>query len=153
MPRAKKETAQKIEEKQPVRNKKEKFFVGTGRRKSAVASVFLYPKKGDFIVNDKSLTDYFDKEDHKISWLKPFHLIGVSHPSSVFSATVKVSGSGKSSQFDAMVLGFSKALLASDPEFRTLLRKNGMLTRDSREVERKKYFLRKARKKPQYSKR
>src|SRR3989338_6881353 len=153
MPRIKKETEEKIEEKQPVRSKKDKFFVGTGRRKSAIASVFLYPKKGDFVVNDQPLTDYFDKEEHKTSWLKPFHLIGVSHPNSVFSASIKVSGSGKESQFDAMVLGFSKALLQSNLEFRPLLRKNGMLTRDSREVERKKYFFRKARKRPQYSKR
>src|SRR3990167_9190543 len=104
MPRTKKSGEKETNVKEKIKAKKEKAFVGTGRRKSAIASVFLYPKKGDFVVNDQPLTDYFDKEEHKTSWLKPFHLIGVSHPNSVFSASIKVSGSGKESQFDAMVL-------------------------------------------------
>ncbi len=156
MPRTKKlkleEPTEKKDEITP-RSKKEKVFIATGRRKSSIAKVFLYPKKGDFLVNGVPLDEYFTSEECKTQWLRPFHIVGVSHPASTYSASVKVMGSGKSSQFDAMVLGFSRALVIASPEFRPILRKQGLLTRDSREVERKKYFLRKARKRPQYSKR
>ncbi len=128
-------------------------FIGTGRRKEAVASVFLYPKKGEFTLNGKEIEAYFDNEADKTAWMKPFHVIGVSHPSSTYSATVKVAGSGKSSQADAVVLAFSRAIVEMDEEHRLILRKHGLLTRDPRRVERKKPYLRKARKAPQYSKR
>jgi len=153
MPRTKKSGEKETNVKEKIKAKKEKAFVGTGRRKSAVASVFLYPKKGDFIVNDKEISEFFRTEKEKLSYLRPFHLVGVSHPESSYSATIKVSGSGTSSQLSAVVLGLSRALIESNPEYRDLLRKYGLLTRDPREVERKKYFLRKARKRPQYSKR
>lgn len=141
------------EKKAAGRPKKEKVFTSVGRRKTAVASVFLYPKKGDFLINDKPIDSYFDLETEKLLWMKPFHLVGISHPASSYSASIRVSGSGKSAQFDAVLLALSKALVEVDQEFRQILRKHDLLTRDPREVERKKPFLRKARKAPQYSKR
>lgn len=157
MPRTKKaveasETIEKSEVKE-TKSKKVDLFSTCGRRKSAVARVFLYSEKGDFTVNGLPINDYFISEKQKTGWLRPFHTVGVSHPGTVYSATIKVAGSGKNSQFDAVVLGLSRALVESNAEFRPLLRKQGLLTRDSREVERKKPFLRKARKAPQYSKR
>jgi len=129
------------------------FISGTGRRKTAVASVFLYQDKGDFIVNDIPIDSYFSLEKEKIKWMRPFHLVGVSHPSSKFSASIKVSGSGKAGQLDAVAHGISRALSLISEDFSKILRRQGLLTRDSRMVERKKYFLKKARKAPQYSKR
>jgi len=154
----KKETTKKKEKNTPAEEKvtktlKKGFITGTGRRKTAVARVFLWETKGDFIVNNQKLDEYFPAEVDKIKWEKPFHAIGISHPEAKFSASIKTSGSGKSSQLDAIVLGISRALSKIDPEFDKSLRKQGFLTRDSRMVERKKPFLRKARKRPQYSKR
>ena len=135
------------------RKKQLKFYSGTGKRKRAVAGVWLFEKKGDILVNDKPIEDVFKAEQEKLIWVRPFHIVGVSHPTAKFSATVKVKGGGKSSQIEAVALGFAKALLSYDNEFRIKLRKAGLLTRDSREVESKKYYLRKARKTQQYSKR
>lgn len=135
------------------RKKQLKFYSGTGRRKRAVAGVWLFEKKGDILVNDKPIEDVFKAEQEKLIWVRPFHIVGVSHPTAKFSATIKVRGGGKSSQIEAVSLGFARALLSYDSGFRIKLRKAGLLTRDSREVESKKYFLRKARKTQQYSKR
>lgn len=132
---------------------KTKLITGTGRRKTAVARVFLYEKKGSFSVNDKNLGEYFTGVSDKELWLKPFHIIGVSHPEAMYSASIKVSGSGISAQLEAVVLGLARALASLSEENRSVLRKNGLLTRDPRMVERKKPFLKKARKRPQYSKR
>ena len=88
-----------------------------------------------------------------MEWVKPFHTVGVSHPQAKFSATVKVSGGGKTGWLEAIRLGFSRALIEYDPSFKAMLRSAGLVTRDPREKERKKPFLRKARKRPQYSKR
>lgn len=129
------------------------LITGTGRRKTSVASVFLYEEKGDFTINGKSVEAYFKSAQEQLSWMLPFHLIGVSHPTSKFSATIKVTGSGKSGQLQAIVHGISRALAKLSEENQSILRKAGLLTRDPRMVERKKPFLRKARKQPQYSKR
>jgi small subunit ribosomal protein S9 len=134
-------------------SKKANFLTGTGRRKTAVARVFLYTEKGDFTVNGQNIEEYFTDEFTKQSWVRPFHIIGVSHPNSQFGASIKVEGSGPSAQLDAIVHGLSRALAQVNEEYSILLRKQGMLTRDPRMVERKKYYLRKARKAPQYSKR
>lgn len=135
-------------------NKVQKGFInGTGRRKTAVARVFLYKDKGEFVVNGKNIEEFFPTEKDSIKWIKPFHLIGVSHPKAKFSASIKVQGSGKVAQLGAIVHGLSHALSKIDPEYSLILRKQGMLTRDSRMVERKKPYLHKARKAPQYSKR
>lgn len=132
---------------------KEGFTAGTGRRKTAVARIFLYQDKGDFMVNGLPIDDYFQGERAQLEWMKPFHLVGVSHPGSQFSGTIKVQGSGKSAQLGAVVHAISHALAVIDEEYSSILRKNSMLTRDSRMVERKKYYLKKARKAPQFSKR
>jgi len=129
------------------------FISGTGRRKTAVAKVFLYEGKGEFIVNGMDIQAYFPSEVDQTKWVKPFHLIGVSHPKARFFCSIKVFGSGKSAQIGAVVHGISRALASISDEYRKVLSKQGMLTRDSRMVERKKPFLHKARKAPQYSKR
>jgi small subunit ribosomal protein S9 len=132
---------------------KKGFITGSGRRKEAKAGVFMWDSKGEFTVNGMPIEKYFSSDVDQIKWVRPFHAVGVSHPEARYSASVKVLGSGKSSQMDAVVLAFAKALSKLDPEFDKTLRKLGFLTRDSRMVERKKPFFRKARKKPQYSKR
>ncbi len=132
---------------------KQKLVTGTGRRKTAVARVFLYEGKGKFEINEKSLKDYFPNESDQITWQKPFHAVGVSHPEASYNATIKVYGSGKSAQLGAVVHGVSHALAKLNEEFSLALHRQGFLTRDSRMVERKKPFLKKARKRPQYSKR
>ncbi len=129
------------------------FYSGTGRRKRAVASVWLFDKKGAFTINGVSADDFFRTEEEKMLWMRPFHVVGVSHPSSRFSATVKAYGGGKSGQAAAISLGFSRALVSYDKEFKQKLRKEDLLTRDPREVESKKYNKHKARKAHQYSKR
>lgn len=130
-----------------------KFFSGTGRRKRSVARVWLYDKKGEFRVNDKLIKEYFSRAEETLEWVSPFHTIGVSHPQAKFGASIKVSGGGHSGQLGAVKHGLSRAIVAYDESYRPILRSSGFLTRDSRKVERKKPFFRKARKKPQYSKR
>lgn len=133
---------------------KKGFTPGTGRRKTAVARVFLYEGAGDVIVNDVPIKEYFqDLTFEKENWRRPFNLIGVSKPEKEYDVSIKVHGSGKSAQMDAVVHGISWALANLNEEYAETLRKNSMLTRDSRMKERKKYWLRKARKAPQYSKR
>lgn len=129
------------------------LIIATGKRKTGIARVFLYREKGEFIINDKNIDDFYTTEKEKLIWKKPFYIVGISHPGSQYRATIKVSGSGRSSQLDAVVHGLSRALAKSDEEFSKALRKAGLLTRDPRMVERKKYYFRKARKRPQYSKR
>lgn len=128
-------------------------FIATGRRKTAVASIFLKAEKGKFVVNDKPINEYFPKEKDKARWLKPFFVAGVSSPEQTYGATIKVFGSGNTGQIGAVVLAISRALCLAMPDLRSSLRKQGLLTRDPRMVERKKPYLRKARKAPQYSKR
>ena len=135
------------------KNLKEKLITGTGRRKTAVARVFMYPEKGDFLVNDKKIDEYYTTEKDKLEWKKPFHTVGISHPGSQFSGTIKVQGSGPSAQIQAVTHGIARALAKVNEEYRVALRRAGLLTRDPRMVERKKPYLRKARKAPQYSKR
>jgi len=133
---------------------KEKFWSGLGRRKSATARVWLFEGRGDILVNDKLVDDYFsDIVEPSIIYLKPFHSVGVSHPKSHFSASVKVSGGGRTAQLGAIQLAISKALVSYNEEHRPQLRKFGLLTTDARKVERKKYYFVKARKRPQFSKR
>jgi small subunit ribosomal protein S9 len=143
-----------LESSKPVKKSKLKdFFSGTGRRKTAIASVFLYEQKGDITVNGTEIGKYFTTEQAQVKWMRPFHVLGIAHPTSKYSATIKVYGSGPNAQLGAIVHGLSRALASLSEEFAEVLRKNDLLTRDSRMVERKKYFLRKARKAPQYSKR
>lgn len=132
---------------------KENIIFAVGRRKTAVASIFLKKEKGKFLVNDKPINEYFPLEKDQAKWAKPFFVAGLSNPELTYCATIKVAGSGTTGQIDAVALAISKALVQDLPELRSPLRKQGLMTRDSRMVERKKPYLRKARKAPQYSKR
>ncbi len=122
----------------------------TGRRKTAVANVRLVPGTGTVTVNDRTLEDYFPRDTSRMRILEPFE---VTETKGQFDAIVKVKGGGVAAQADAVRHGISRALVASAEGLRPSLRKEGMLTRDPREVERKKYGRHKARKRPQYSKR
>jgi small subunit ribosomal protein S9 len=129
---------------------KKNVIRSTGRRKTAVASVRLSPGSGAIAVNDRSLEDYFPRDTARMRILEPFE---VTETAGQYDAIISVNGGGSSAQADAVRHGISRALVATSEEMRPALRKNGMLTRDPREVERKKYGRHKARKRPQYSKR
>jgi len=96
---------------------KKGFIAGTGRRKTAVARVFLYQEKGAITVNDMDINEYFPSEIEKLTWTKPFHIIGVSHPDAQFSASITVKGSGRSAQLGAVVHGISRALAKVNEEY------------------------------------
>tara|TARA_B100001248_G_scaffold60269_1_gene41389 strand:- start:20541 stop:20930 length:390 start_codon:yes stop_codon:yes gene_type:complete len=122
----------------------------TGRRKSATARVYLYEGKGNILINDLPLEEYFGREVAKILVKQPLVLLNCIDK---FDFKIKVSGGGSFGQAGAIRHGISRALEKKDNEFRRALKSAGYLTRDSRKVERKKVGLRKARKAPQFSKR
>ncbi len=128
----------------------ERIFYATGRRKRAVARVWIEKGTGKVTVNGKSLEDYFVDEAHRIHALEPLYICHMTDKVDV-KATVK--GGGLSGQAGALRHGISRALVLMNSEFRPILKKAGMLTRDPREKERKKYGQRGARAKFQYSKR
>ncbi len=132
---------------------KKEPIMAVGRRKTATARIFMYEGKGEILVNEINIDKYFSSDVEKLAWAQPFHLVGVSHPTSKFNATIKVRGSGRVGQLGAVVHAVSRALATLSEENQIILRRSGHLTRDPRMVERKKYFLKKARKRPQYSKR
>jgi small subunit ribosomal protein S9 len=122
----------------------------TGRRKTSVARVRLVPGTGQFKLNGRPLEDYFPTEVLQRVVREPFEL---TETLGRYDVIARIHGGGTSGQAGALRLGVSRALEGEDPEWRPLLKKAGFLTRDAREVERKKYGLKKARKAPQYSKR
>ena len=122
----------------------------TGRRKTSTARVYLSEGKGNILVNDIPLEEYFGREVAKILEMQPLVLLDIS---SKFDIMVKVSGGGSFGQAGAIRHGISRALEKFDPEYRSSLKSAGYLTRDSRQVERKKVGLVKARKSKQFSKR
>lgn len=127
------------------------FHYAHGRRKEAVARVRLYSGKGDIIVNEKNIHEYFPSDVARSLYMKPFFLTKTEDK---FYASIKVEGSGKSGQLDAVVHGLANTLIKADPQFRPILKKAGLLTRDSRVKERRKYGLaQKARKGKQSPKR
>ncbi len=126
------------------------YFRGTGRRKTAVAQVKLMTGKGAIIVNGKPLEEVFGMERLQSTILEPLR---VTDTSNKFSAVIKVTGGGIVAQAGAISHGISRALVRTDESLKTQLRSYGLLTRDSRVKERKKYGLRKARKARQYRKR
>jgi small subunit ribosomal protein S9 len=128
----------------------EERFYATGKRKSAVARVWLYAGSGNIVVNNKQFDDYFDLPTARIITEQPFT---VTDTKEKFDVLVNVRGGGKSAQSEAIRHGIAKALQVMDPELRTPLKKAGLLTRDPRRKERKKYGLAGARKSYQYSKR
>ena len=127
-----------------------KTILGTGRRKPSVARVMLSEGEGNFEFNGKTIEDYFPSPSMRMTINKPFNVVGMEKK---FNLKVNVNGSGLSAQADAVALGISRALIQFDPELRPKLKKAGLLTRDARKVERKKYGLKKARRAEQFTKR
>jgi small subunit ribosomal protein S9 len=122
----------------------------TGRRKEAVARVRLVPGTGEFRLNGRTLEDYFTTRAHRIVVSAPLRLAGRDKDLDVVA---RIEGGGVSGQAGALRLGIARALIDLDPELRPAMKKEGYLSRDAREKERRKYGLKKARKAPQYSKR
>jgi small subunit ribosomal protein S9 len=126
------------------------YYSGTGRRKSAVARVRLFPGAGPHIINDKPLEEVFPRHSHRTTILQPLR---ITESLDKFHAQVKVAGGGGTGWAGAIALGVARALVAADDSAHRTLRKSGLLTRDSRVKERKKYGLKRARKAPQFTKR
>ncbi len=122
----------------------------TGRRKEAVARVRLRPGTGTITVNGRTVEDYFPSETHRMILSEPLRLTNTNE---VYDVDCAIDGGGVSGQAGALRLGIARGLIELDPELRSPLKKAGMLTRDDRKKESKKYGLKKARKAPQYSKR
>jgi len=125
-------------------------FYATGKRKNSIARVWLQNGSGNILVNGKKYNEYFKRPVLQLTIEKPF---GVTNKIGSFDINCTVSGGGLSGQAGAVCLGISKALFQNEPSLRKTLKKEGLLTRDSRVVERKKYGQRKARRRFQFSKR
>jgi len=125
-------------------------FYGTGRRKTSTARVFLRPGSGAIKVNDRDLDVFFGRKTAQMIVRQPLELMNLTDK---FDVTVTVSGGGTTGQAGAIRHGLTRALMQYDESLRSPLRKAGFVTRDAREVERKKVGLRKARRATQYSKR
>lgn len=125
-------------------------YYGTGKRKSSVARVFLRPGSGNVTVNKRALEDYFPVAIQRAAIMQPLELVGVSGN---FDLLITVKGGGVSGQAGAVRHGIARALVDSDAAHRATLKEHGLLTRDAREKERKKYGQRGARARFQFSKR
>ncbi|MCW5598565.1 30S ribosomal protein S9 [Nitrosomonas sp.] len=126
------------------------YNYGTGRRKSAVARVFIKPGNGSFIVNNKPVDEYFSRETGRMIVRQPLELTGNTGNLDIM---VNICGGGESGQAGAVRHGITRALIDYDETLKPVLSKAGFVTRDAREVERKKVGLRKARRRKQFSKR
>lgn len=125
-------------------------YNATGRRKTSIAQVNLLPGNGQIMVNKKPLDSYFPRETLRMMIRQPFELTGMTGK---YNVTAKVEGGGPTGQAGALRHGISRALISIDNDFRLKLKKEGFLTRDPREKERKKYGQKGARKRFQFSKR
>jgi small subunit ribosomal protein S9 len=125
-------------------------YYGTGRRKSAIARVFLRPGSGEFKVNDKAFDTYFVTEQQRVSAKRP---LALTETTATFDVITRVAGGGVNAQADAVKMGIARALLEFNAELRKTLKSDGLLTRDARAKERKKYGQKGARKRFQFSKR
>ncbi|MEN6313531.1 MAG: 30S ribosomal protein S9 [Clostridiaceae bacterium] len=125
-------------------------YYGTGRRKKSVARVRLVPGDGKIMINDRTMDDYFGLETLKVIIKQP---LALTDTAGKFDAICKVVGGGFTGQAGAIRHGVARALVKADEEFKPVLKKAGLLTRDPRMKERKKYGLKKARRAPQFSKR
>jgi small subunit ribosomal protein S9 len=125
-------------------------YLGTGKRKTSVARVILRPGDGKTWINGRPLEDYFPRLTHRSMAVAPLRLAGLEGR---FDLRARLHGGGSSGQAGALRHGIARALIEADPTLRTSLKREGFLARDSRIVERKKAGLRKARKRPQFSKR
>lgn len=126
------------------------YNYGTGRRKTAVARVFIKAGSGNIVVNGKSLDEFFSRETGRMIVRQPLEL---TENTGSFDIMVNVVGGGESGQAGAVRHGITRALIDFNPELKPVLKKAGFVTRDAREVERKKVGLRKARRRKQFSKR
>lgn len=131
---------------QPQKN----TYYGTGRRKTSTARVYLRSGKGEIRINDRTLDEFFGRETTRMIVRQPLVVVDMEKK---FDVIVNVDGGGPSGQAGAIRHGITRALMRYDEALRSVLRKAGYVTRDARAVERKKYGLHKARKRPQYSKR
>jgi small subunit ribosomal protein S9 len=127
-----------------------KYHYGTGRRKSAVARVFIKPGKGGFVVNDKPVDEFFGRETGRMIVRQP---LALTNHLTTFDIKVNVDGGGESGQAGAVRHGLTRALIEYDAALKPALSKAGLVTRDAREVERKKVGFHKARRRKQFSKR
>jgi len=125
-------------------------YYATGRRKESSARVWIKPGEGRITVNDRDFKDYFPRDTLISLITEPFNLTGTLN---AYDVIASIEGGGVSGQAGALRHGISRALLEVNPEYRIILKREGFLTRDSRMKERKKYGLKKARKRPQFSKR
>jgi small subunit ribosomal protein S9 len=125
-------------------------YYGTGRRKTSVARVFLRPGTGNFLINGKPFDSYFVTEQQRISAKRP---LALTEMASAFDVVTTVGGGGVSAQADAVKMGIARALLEFNAELRKTLKADGLLSRDARIKERKKYGQKGARKRFQFSKR
>jgi len=126
------------------------YHIGTGRRKSSTARVYIKPGKGNITINGSHIDEYFGRKTLRMIVRQP---LDVAELNDKFDIKVNVDGGGNSGQAGAIRHGLTRALMAYDETLRPTLRQAGYVTRDAREVERKKVGLRKARKRPQFSKR
>jgi len=133
-----------------VTQEQQHYYYATGRRKTAVARVRLYMDTGPIIVNGRPMEEFFPWDTWQQSVTEPFQ---VTNTTGQFRVVAKLNGGGVRGQADALRHGISRALEVADPSLRQPLKKAGLLTRDAREKERKKYGLKRARKAPQYTKR
>ena len=131
-------------------SKKNELWKATGRRKSSVARVLMITGKGSFIVNKREIKDYFGRDTLKMMLAQPLDILQLNGK---YDISVTVNGGGLSGQAGAVRLGLARCLEKINPDFRSTLKEAGMLTRDSRKVERKKYGQPGARKRFQFSKR
>jgi len=145
----KKKTKEEVK-KEVKKEAKKKYIESIGRRKEAVARVRLIKDKPGFIINGKTMEEYFSLQDCHKKILDPFRVTDLENS---FFVSVKTNGGGITGQTEAIRLGISRCLVKIDEKLRPVLRKAGFLTRDARIVERKKYGLKKARKAAQWSKR
>lgn len=128
----------------------EHYYYGTGRRKRAVARVRLYPGTGTIVINGRPIEEVFTRLVYQITVRQPLLL---TETLDKFNVQVKINGGGTTGWADAIAHGVARALLVADEQYKPTLRKAGLLTRDARVKERKKYGLKRARKAPQYTKR
>ncbi|WP_261816632.1 30S ribosomal protein S9 [Vibrio gallicus] len=128
----------------------ENQYYGTGRRKSSAARVFIKPGAGNIVINKRSLDEYFGRETSRMVVRQPLELVEMIEKLDLY---ITVKGGGISGQAGAIRHGITRALMEYDESLRPVLRSAGYVTRDARKVERKKVGLRKARRKPQFSKR
>jgi len=142
--------AAKVEKEKAIAAKPERYFEAVGRRKASVARVRLYTKRSGFEVNGRKLEEYFPILGLQRKIESPLLKMKITDK---LGATIKVYGGGLTGQAEAIRLGIARALTKFNPEFRKRLKRFGLLKRDARVVERKKYGLKKARRAPQWKKR